>query len=222
MRVLVLPSPLLGAEGWAETCELLAAGGHEVDVVTPHPPLRVSEVMAGFAARLGREACVLVGHSNAGNYLPGLLASAPDGTRAIFVDCEVPPRTGTIGAMTGQRLELLRSMADESGALPPWPQWWDAPTWAGLVPDAPSRDRIFTLALRSRLAYFEEAVALPARWWKGAYAYLRFQESLEPEANKAAKYGWPVRRLRGTHLHMVNDPRQTASALSGLIDELLG
>lgn len=213
-----MPSPLLGAEGWSPTCQLLAAHGHDVELVEPAAPNEAREVLAGFMARLAPETCVLVAHSNAGNYLPALVASAPAGTCGVFVDCEVPPPEGAFGAATGPRLEQLRSMADADGQLPPWPLWWDRPTWEATVLDAEARARIEAVAPRPRLAYFEQALVAPTDWWRGRFGYLRFQESFEPHAEKASQLGWPVCRLSGTHLHMVNDPAATAQALSTLLD----
>ncbi len=220
-RVLVMPSPLLGTAGWEQVCDLLTAHDHEVELVEPAPPRSVAEVLEGFARHLGVRRCLLVGHSNAGNYLPRLLSQAPAGSRAIFVDCEVPPRSSAFGMATGARRDILLSMPGEDGLLPPWPRWWHQATWEELVPDARARDELFGGAPQATLAYFEQPVEAPARWWQASSAYLRFQESFEPQALTAAGYGWPVRRLRGTHLHMVNDPVDTAEALLGLADAVV-
>src|SRR4051794_34953379 len=89
-RVLVMPSPLPGTAGWERVCDLLAADDHEVELVAPPLPRSVRNVL---------------------DDLPSLLSNAPEGSRGVFVDREVPPRSGTCGIASRPRLDMARRLS---------------------------------------------------------------------------------------------------------------
>jgi hypothetical protein len=45
-----------------------------------------------------------------------------------------------------------------------------------------------------------------------------FSEGYAEEAQRASALGWPVRFIRGEHLHQVVDPVAVADALVGIAD----
>ena len=59
---------------------------------------------------------------------------------------------------------------------------------------------------------------VPPGWTGQRCAYLMFSEGYAEEAQRASALGWPVRFIRGEHLHQVVDPVAVADALVGIAD----
>ena len=114
-------SPLLGPAVWRSTAAVLATSGWEVWVV-PAPtqaPRRPQQVLRHLVAQLQvDEEAVVVVHSNAGLYVPALTVDRPV-VASVFADAAVPPQTGYAPMAPPAMHDVLRSMADADGLLPP-------------------------------------------------------------------------------------------------------
>jgi pimeloyl-ACP methyl ester carboxylesterase len=222
----LLHSAGVGPSTWAPVAGALRARGHTVEVPS----------MLGFAdagpsysrAYINRATAVLgslaldapvllVGHSNAGLFLPAIArVLAPRVVALIYADASIPPVERRDVAIAPETfLDDLRVMAVD-GILPRWGDWWPDDVTAGLYPDPATRQHVAAEEPQLPLAFFEERVTVPEGWARRPCGYLRFSEGYEPDAGTAARLGWPVRRLSGEHLHMLIDPTGVAAELSVL------
>jgi hypothetical protein len=87
-----------------------------------------------------------------------------------------------------------------------------------LVVDTDRRTMIERELPRLPLDYFTEEVPVPDDWAdRVASSYLWFSAVYEPDADEAARRGWPVVHVAGGHLHMVVAPDQVAAALVAIL-----
>ncbi len=205
--LVLLPSPLLGPRVWQSVAGLLRAAGRETVVAAVGEVSTAGEV-------------VLVPHSNAGLYVPGLT----EGRRVagfVFVDAGLPPAgPGRVPLAPAAFREFLAGKADAGGLLPPWTQWWGDGV-DELFPDAATRAEVEAEQTRLPLAYFERTLPVPAGWDGRPGAYLAFGDTYADERAAAEARGWPTRTLDGGHLHMLIDPPAVATAIAALTDQVL-
>lgn len=225
--MVLVHSPLVGADSWHLVAAHLAQRGYEVSVPdltgtvtagSPYHP-RQAEVIARSAS--GRPA-ILIGHSGAGP----LLASA--GTIVerirgyIFADAGLPaPGHAWVDTMPPSLAAQLREMADAQGWLPPWAQWWGDEALAGLIPDPDDRRRFAAGCPPLPLAMFEEAQPPAPQWPDAPAAYLLLSEAYRDQAAKAADLGWPVTERPIHHLAPLTHPGLVAESLHELLGQLL-
>lgn len=210
-------SPLVGPSTWAPVAQRLPGAVVPsflplADATPPFWPL-VAEIVAAAVAPLppGTEV-VLVGHSNAGRFMPVIVDAIGRTVRAcIFVDAALPARDGPTTAVSPALLEIARRKA-EAGRLPPWSQWWDAAEIASLLPDAETRRAICDEQPRLPLSYFEQHIPVPAGWDDRPCGYLAFGPA-DDRAADARERGWRVERLQGLHLHQLVDPDAVAAMI---------
>jgi hypothetical protein len=62
-------------------------------------------------------------------------------------------------------------------------------------------------------AYFETMIPRVPGWDERSCGYVVFNDAYQEEALDARARGWPVREVKGEHLHMLVDPAATASAI---------
>jgi hypothetical protein len=117
-------------------------------------------------------------------------------------------------------MEHLRGLADETGRLPPWTQWWEPAELDRLFHADTWRRRIETTQPRLPLSYFTSRVRVPQGWATRPAAYLAFGGTYAHEIAVARSLGWPVDVLDGTHLHMLADPEAVAVCILGLLEQL--
>lgn len=217
---LLVHSPSVGPSTWTPVAEVLRSRGHRavvpslVDVTAgpgPYWPRLVDQVTA---AAPPDGPVTIVAHSNAGLFVP-LIAQALRGqvSRCLFVDAALPSRQGTTTAAEPEFLPFLRSIADESGVLPRWTDWWDEDDVAALFPDDATRHVVVAEQARLPLAYYLEEIPVPAGWDHAGSAYLWFGEAYAAGAKEAGERGWPVARIPGEHLHQVCAPDAVADWL---------
>lgn len=163
---------------------------------------------------------VLVPHSNAGAYIPGLTTSRRV-VAAVFVDAVLPPRNGEIALAPTAFLDFLSSKTDDNGFLPPWTRWWDDADIAALFPSAEVRAVVEREQQPIPLSYFEGSLPVVPTWDNRPCGYLAFGDTYAVERDDAARRGWPVSTLPGRHLHMLMDPEQVGTELLTLMG-LLG
>lgn len=214
---LLVPSPLLGPETWRAVEAWLRGRGHDAQAVDlGSGPRTWTQVVESVAAAAGDQAVVLVPHSNAGLYAP-YLATLVDVRATVFVDAALPA-PGTEGKDTSLAppafLELLRTLADDEGVLPPWTRWWE--DTADLFPDPSTRRAVEREQPRLPLTYFTSRVPVPTGWAGRRAAYLAFGETYAEERDRATRMGWPTRTLAGGHLHALHDPAAVGTAILDL------
>ena len=217
----LLTSPLLGPSVWQPVAQVLADRGWDTVTCAATAPVRTGQdVLDAFLASLPAEKdLVLVPHSNAGAYVPALMAHRRV-VASVFVDAVLPPRRGHVPLAPPAFLDVLRPKADGDGLLPVWSAWWDDADVAALFPDAHTRARVEREQQQLPLPYFEGTLPVPQGWDQPSRAYLAFGESYATERDEAARRRWPVTTLEGTHLHLLTDPDEVATELLVLIDQL--
>ncbi|GAA1274102.1 hypothetical protein GCM10009658_14490 [Planotetraspora silvatica] len=162
---LLVHSPSVGPSTWTPVGEVLRSRGHRavvpslVDVTAGPGPYWPRVVERVTAAVPSGGPVAIVAHSNAGLFVP-LIAQALGGrvSRCLFVDAALPSRRGTTTAAEPEFLPFLRSIADESGVLPRWTDWWDEDDVAALFPDDATRRVVVAEQARLPLAYYQEEI----------------------------------------------------------------
>jgi len=216
-RILLVPSPLLGAPSWGEVPASMAAAGRDVRVVDTSGVRAPGQLVDVVAAAAGGAPVVLVPHSNAGLAVPELL-SRVDVRAAVFVDAALPLGGGEAALAPPGLLAMLESLADDEGLLPPWTAWWD--DLAGVFPDDAARAAVEAGQPQLPLSYFTATLPVPDGWASGPFGYLAFGETYAEEVAFARARGWPVTVLDGRHLHQLHDPAGVARAVLDLVDRL--
>lgn len=92
------------------------------------------------------------------------------------------------------------------------------------MPRRPSRavrDLVEAGQPRVPLAYFRGSLPSIQQWDNTPSAYLAFGDTYADERQRAEERHWPVRTLRGRHLHMLIEPDEVAAALTEMLG-LLG
>ena len=219
--IALLPSPLLGSVAWEPVAEaLLAAGWPAVVIDLPGGPRSAGQVLEAFVSGLpNSHDVVLAPHSNAGLYAPDL-AAAIRAVATVFVDAALPSTTGSTPLAPSRFYEFLTGLVDEQGLLPPWTQWWDEAELDRLFPTDEWRRRVEGVEPRLPLSYFRSTLQVPEGWARNPSAYLAFGETYAAELKQARGFGWPVKVLDGSHLHMLHDPSGVGSSIVELLEQL--
>jgi hypothetical protein len=204
--LLLLNSPLVGPGTWSPVRDRLRALGREVLVADPR------EVQAAGPV-------VLVPHSNAGLFAPGL-AERVDAAATVYVDAALADEGPDTAMAPPDLMAHLRTLMDPDGMLPPWSRWWPAEALDGLFPDDETRAALERQQPRLPLAYFNRRLPVPEGWTQRPAAYLAFGETYAAELARARGLGWPVERLEGRHLHLLHQPDEVAAAILRLEAQL--
>ncbi|WDZ84853.1 hypothetical protein [Micromonospora cathayae] len=218
----LLSSPFLGPAAWDPVASVLTARGYDVVVPSlPQDPLfspeEVLRALENSVPGLGE--LILVPHSNAGLYVPALVASRP--VRAtVFLDAVLPPENGRRPVAPAGLIAKLRDRVGADGLLPLWCEWWPEEDLAALFPDPQTRRRVEADQRRVPWDYLTAEVEVPAGWATNPAGYVAFGGTYADELREATARGWPVRILDGRHLHMLWDPAAVASTLVEITDEL--
>jgi hypothetical protein len=213
----LLPSPLLGPAVWQPVAARLRQRGRAVlEVEQPRDaPRTPSDVTHHLLRELPEEGpLVLVPHSNAGLFVPSLVERR-DVRRVVFVDAGLPPSAGQVPLAPPQFYDFLTGLADASGLLPPWTQWWGTDI-SDLFPDVPVRRAVEREQHRLPLSYFTGTLEVADGWNRTEGGYLSFGDTYAEERRRAADRGWPVRTLEGGHLHLLVEPDTVATAIEEL------
>jgi hypothetical protein len=225
--LVLLPSPLLGPAVWEPVAGVLRARDRACVVAEPAgtTPAEVLDTLHdSLPLSLLGDDVVLVPHSNAGLYVPGLAArfGFPAVAAVVFVDAALPPLDGASARTAPDDLVArLGELADDDGLLPPWSRWWDESDVEGLFPDDETRRRVQAQERRLPLSYFTDAVPA-AEWGDLACAYLAFGATYADELARARGAGWPTDELPGRHLEMLHAPALVADRVLALAQRLQG
>jgi pimeloyl-ACP methyl ester carboxylesterase len=217
-------SQLVGPGTWAPVAHELERRGHRavvpilVEAARADPPdwrRAVDAVRASL--RVHADPVTLVGHSGGGLLLPAIAGSV-DGivSNLIFVDSDVPARTGETPLMPAAFLDELRPLAVD-GLLPPWSDWFGEEAMRLLVPDAALRMRLMEEMPSLPLSFFEQRVPSPPGWERIPCAYLLLSDAYRDAAAEARKRGWVVDEIAGAqHLQTVVEPEAVTDKLEHL------
>lgn len=224
--LLLIPSPLLSHETWGPVERSLIASGYQATIVLFTGRERCwaeSGRQIAAAARVFDTPPVLVAHSGAGQALPAACQAIGSVAACIFVDATIPD----------DGLAWLNSVPAEARESPAFrkaertglaPNYWREPAlWERVgVEDGALRDRLAADCLNVTMDLYRDPVRVPPGWSTVPAGYLAFVPNpfYEPFEDEAFGRGWLVRRLPGSHLHMLVDPEATAAALVGLLRDL--
>lgn len=223
MLVLV-HSPLTGAQAWAPAAAALRSLGHRVlvpdfEVVFDRDGPFHQAVAAAVAEQVESDggAVVLVAHSGAGALVPAIAASVPGTVGAVFVDALLPhPGRSWFDTVPPELGERLAGLA-AGGVLPKWSEWFAPEAVAALLPDRAQREAFIAALPRLPLSYFTETAPEPqtvaAQW----HTYVQLSDAYDAEAAAAVRSGWPVHRLEGDHLSILTRPEETARVIDGIV-----
>jgi hypothetical protein len=215
----LMHSPSVGPATWAPVARCLPGSivpslTHVGAAGPPFWPAVAGTVATAINRLPAGERVVLVAHSNAGLFVPAVVAASERTVGAlVFVDAAVPARPGPTAVVSPEFLPFLRAMAGDDGLLPPWTTWWDEAEVAPMFPDAGTRRTVEAEQPRLPLTYYEQLVPAPPGWDDRTCGYVLFAP---PYDGIAAECGWPVEHLPGRHLHQLVDPDAVAEAIRKL------
>lgn len=230
LPLVLLHSPLVGPATWLSVAHYLLARGRDVVVpdlrfvTTGEPPYwpRVADTVIDAMYQLDTQGpVVLVGHSNAGLFLPLIADASPRPVAgAVFVDASLPADHGETPVLSAGLFDRLAALADATGRLPRWSDWWPEKDVASLLPDPDVRAMVVAEQPRLPLTYFEQTLPEPVLWKSIPCGYLQFSRAYDDQADRAGRAGWPVVLLPGGHLHQVVDPYRVADVLLQLVAQV--
>ena len=221
--IVIIQGPVVGASGMMPLADCLGARGlhvHVPDVLSSQDsPPRWSAWSTQLIRLLSLDgrAPVLVGYS-ASTVLAAEIATRLPTRGIVFLDGDIPPDTGRVTPGSERLRRRLEALDDSDGRLPLWSDWFttneeravigitalqaNAKVWDTFKRDQPRMTR----------EWFFDEVELPP-WRHVAAGYVQLCSLFDRNADDAEERGWPVARLRGTHLHPTLDPQETAEAI---------
>jgi pimeloyl-ACP methyl ester carboxylesterase len=160
---------------------------------------------------------VLVGYS-ASTTLAAELATKMPTQGIVFLDGDIPPRTGRVLPGSERVRRRVEALDDHDGRIPPWSDWFTTDEEraiigiAALQTDTKAWDSFKLDQPRMTRDWFRDEINL-ASWSDVAAGYVQLSGLFDQSAEEAEKRGWPVVRLKGTHLHPTLEPEETAEAI---------
>lgn len=215
-RLVLVPSPFVGASCWKALADLLPDA-----VAADYGGVSPSDWYGGVARRVAQDVdhtpWIAVLHSGAGGFAPALAAASQRLAGFIFVDAVLPyPGKSNLETAPADLVVQLRRLTAPDGRLAPWNEWFGADPTPRLIPDAVARERFITDLPRVPFAFLEAKSPLHTEWEQLPAAYVQLSRLYEETANKAELRGWTVRRARLNHLAMLGSPAAVAELLKNL------
>ena len=217
---------MVGASSWRPTADRLRASGwrvHVPDVLATSgtlPPWR--ELSLHYAGLLSPEAPpILVGHSR------WLVVGRRWRNARAWPDhppWPTPPESGPVAPGRDSFRQFVASLADRDGRLPRWSDWWrDHPRrpFTGIDELANDADAFAMFEKDQLLSWFVWSILL-APWAHIPSGYIQTSAFYDHAADEAQRRGWPVVRIKGTHLHPTLQPDETAAAIQEICGQFVG
>jgi Alpha/beta hydrolase family len=221
--IVIIQGPLVGASGMMHLADRLRANGlhvHVPDVLRGREaPPRWSDWSTHLMRLMSLDGRipVLVGYS-ASTTLAAEIATRIPTQGVVFLDGDIPPTAGRVAPGSKRVRRRLDALDDSDGRLPLWSDWYttdeeravigitalqaNAAAWHAFRRDQPRMTR----------DWFSDEIDLPS-WSAVAAGYVQLCSIFEGSADEAEERGWPVVRVRGTHLHPTLEPEETADAI---------
>lgn len=221
--IVIIQGPLVGASGMRPLADRLRAAGVHVHVPDVLDGQEAPPRWSAWSTHLMRllpldgRMPVLVGYS-ASTMLAAELATRIPTQGIVFLDGDIPPDTGRVAPGSERLRKRLQALDDSDGRLPVWSDWFttdedravigitrlqaNAKAWDAFKRDQPRMTR----------DWFFDEIDLPP-WGDVAAGYVQLCGFFHRSAEEAEKRGWPVVRLKGTHLHPALEPQETAEAI---------
>jgi hypothetical protein len=221
--IVIIQGPLVGASGMTPLADRLRATGLRVHVPDVLAGQETPPRWSAWSTRLTRllsldgKIPVLIGYS-ASTVLAAEIATAIPTRGIIFLDGDIPPAAGRVAPGSERVRRRVEALDDREGRLPPWSDWFttdeeraiigisalraNEKAWEEFKRDQPRMPR----------DWFNDEVDL-SPWGHVAAGYVQLCKYFDRSAEEAEKRGWPVVRLKGTHLHPVINPQETAEAI---------
>lgn len=214
-RLLLIPSPYVGAVSWRPTAALLP-DAQAVDYGVVSGPDWYEGVAGRIAAQAGRSPWIAVLHSGAGAFAPALAAASSGLAGFIFVDSVLPyPGRSALEAAPAEQIDQFKALTTH-GLLAPWNTWFPEDPLSRLLPDPQLREAFVRDLPRTPFAFLEAKSPDRAEWEQLPAAYVQLSRIYEDQAARAEARGWPVRRARLNHLAISSHPAEVAELLRGL------
>lgn len=212
-RLVLVPSPFVGAVGWRATADALPDA-----IAVDYGGVSGPDWYEGVARRVAGQAdgrpWIAVLHSGAGGFAPALATASTDLAGFIFVDAVLPyPGRSNIETAPDDLAQRLRALVTD-GRLAPWNQWFGPDPLPRLIPDPEARAAFERDLPRTPFAFLEAVAPEGAAWERLPAGYLQLSKMYEATAERAERRGWIVRRARLHHLAMASHPTQVADLLS--------
>lgn len=216
--ILLLGSVFLSEQSMVPLAHHLGDLGHRTDVCARPNGASADLVLQRYRESLSAEGPqVLVAHSNAGLYLPALLAASTQ-TSAVFMDCILPPFTGGLVPTVPGELGKNLSAWAVNGLLPPWTSWWPADVIRDLVTEEADYQQLLEQTPQVPEAYVHQRLRVPRAWHVDLpAAYLLLSPGYQAECDRARDARWPTAELSLGHLGMLRDPALVAQEINRLI-----
>ncbi|MEU9829327.1 hypothetical protein [Micromonospora chersina] len=211
--ILLVHSPLLTSATWDALRSQLDAAGWRVAVLDLRRLVEAPSFHAAVCAEAAASVApgvptVVVGHSRAGPYLPGIAdAVGSDRLDVVFMDARLPhPGTSWFRSLPPERAAWLREMA-LSGRLPTWDTWFPDDSLADVLPDPDQRRQVLHGLPELSWKVVSEVLPTPGKAWHSArHIYLQLSAAYQPTAKQAEERGYRVRSLDSNHLAMITQP----------------
>jgi len=218
--MLLVHSPLLTSATWDALRPLLEAAGWRVAVPDLRPWVEAPSFHAAVCAEAAGSVApgvptVVVGHSRAGAYLPGIAdAVGSDRLDVVFLDARLPhPGTSWVRSLPPERATWLREMA-VSGRLPTWDTWFPADSLADVLADPDQRRQMLNGLPELPWKVVSEVLPTPGKAWDSVRCiYLQLSAAYRSTAEQAEERGYRVRSLDANHLAMVTQPSMVRDLL---------
>ncbi|MFU8853356.1 hypothetical protein ACNAW0_20555 [Micromonospora sp. SL1-18] len=218
--MLLVHSPLLTSATWNALRPHLKAAGWRVAVPDLHPLIEAPSFHAAVCAAAAASVApgtptVIVGHSRAGPYLPGITdAIGTDRLDVVFLDARLPhPGQSWVGSLPPERATRLREIA-VSNRLPTWDTWFPADSLDDLLPDPGQRRQVLHGLPELPWNVVSEVLPAPGLSWNSArHIYLQLSAAYQSTAQQAEECGYLVRRVDADHLAMVTQPTMVTELL---------
>jgi alpha/beta hydrolase family protein len=221
--IVIIQGPLVGTSGMMALADRLRAAGlhvHLPDVLhgqgTP-PPWSAWSTHVMRLVSLDGKIPVLVGYS-ASTTLAAELATKMPTQGIVFLDGDIPPATGRVTPGSERLRRRVDALDDSDGRLPLWSDWFitdeerAAIGISALRADPKAWDTFKRDQPRMTRDWFRDEIDLLS-WSDVAAGYVQLSGFFDRSAEEAEKRGWPVVRLKGTHLHPTLEPEETADAI---------
>lgn len=214
--IVLVHSPLVGPSSLAPTRAALERRGIRCHLPAAYRPGEAVPAWRDWPGRLAAALPAMDGPVIAGHSMGGLLAArlAADLGAAglICLDAAMPPESGIVLPVEPAFRAFLDTLPASDGTLPRWSDWWTVDIFEG-APLSDSEKTAFIDDIPAlRLDWFDDDWAMPD-WSAAKRAYLRTSLAFVDETRRAEAMGWPVVRLKGTHLHPLAEPEETADAI---------